>query len=54
MFDYWCPDDGNYVLLETLEGGNGSLLEGRCALCGKDISMTYKDWKEQDKQGIDG
>ena len=53
MFDYWCPNDKNYVLLERNEDDR-NILEGRCALCGKDISMTYKDWKEQDKQVIDG
>jgi len=45
MFDYWCPDDGNYVLLER-NVADGNILEGRCALCGKDISMTYKEFKE--------
>ena len=49
MFDYWCPDDKNYVLLERNKD-DGNILEGWCALCGKNISMTYKDWR---KEGID-
>lgn len=35
LVDYWCPDCDNYVLLEPNKG----MLEGKCALCGKEISI---------------
>lgn len=47
MFDYWCSDCKNYVLLEWNKD-NGDMLNGWCALCGKKISMSYEsyvDWK---------
>ena len=46
-FDYWCLGCNNYVLLEI----SGKLmLEGRCALCGLGISMSYEAWKKQDRE----
>ena len=47
-FDYWCPKCKNYVLLERNKY-NRNILEGRCALCGKDISMLHWDWEIYDK-----
>ena len=47
MFDYWCPDCENYVLLERDEN---NMLNGWCALCGLSISMTYEDFKKWEKE----
>ena len=48
-FDYWCPDDKNYVLLERNKYDT-NMLNGWCALCGADIVMTYKDFKKYEEK----
>ena len=50
FFDYWCPKCDNYVMLERTKGGNGTLLEGTCALCGEHIDMLYDEWEKWDKK----
>ena len=49
LFDYWCPEDDNYVLLERNEYDT-NMLNGQCTLCGLDIVMTYEDFKKWEKE----
>ena len=44
MFDYWCSECGNYVLLEWDKDDKG-LISGWCALCGRTISMSYESYE---------
>ena len=51
MFDYWCLECGNYVLLEWNKDDK-ELISGWCALCGKNISMSYESyeiWNKKEK-----
>ena len=48
-FDYWCPECENYVLLERNKD-NRNMLDGWCALCGLNISITYEDFKKYEKE----
>lgn len=49
FFDYECPEDGNYVLLEKNKD-NENILEGTCAKCGENFSMLYEEWEKWDKK----
>ena len=52
-FDYWCPECGNYVLLEK-DKGKGNNLEGKCALCGETFYIAYEDFKKYEKENEGG
>ncbi len=51
FFDYQCPKCNRYVLLEKNKD-NKNILDGKCALCGLEISILYEDWEEYDKKFI--